>query len=134
VFGHKTASFSATNVMATVPDVVVEVVEADNAMRTPSAVGDTGFVMAGGDVGAEPLLAAGAAPGATPGATASKHKGKHVPRRTNCSDGGVRHGVRRPNDGCEPMRYGICIERRFLAKMSFKNSSFAGHRRLAQEK
>jgi hypothetical protein len=33
-------------------------------------------VMAGGDVGAEPLLAAGAAPGATPGAAARKHKGK----------------------------------------------------------
>jgi hypothetical protein len=32
--------------MAIVPDVVVEVVEADNATRTPSAVGDTGFVMA----------------------------------------------------------------------------------------
>jgi hypothetical protein len=41
VVGHKTASFSATNVMATVPGVVVEVVEADNAMRTP--VGETVF-------------------------------------------------------------------------------------------
>jgi hypothetical protein len=41
-------------------------------MRTPSAVGDTGCAMAGGDVGAEPLLAAGS----TPGAAARKHKGK----------------------------------------------------------
>jgi hypothetical protein len=46
------------------------------AMWTPSAVGDTGSVMAGGDVGAEPLLAAGAAPGTAPGAAARKHKGK----------------------------------------------------------
>jgi hypothetical protein len=45
-------------------------------MRTPSAVGDTGSVIAGGDVGAEPLLPAGAAPGTTPGAAARKDKGK----------------------------------------------------------
>jgi hypothetical protein len=65
VFGHKTASLSATNVvMATVPDVVVEVVEADRDEDAVHAVGDTGSVMAGGDVDAGPLLAAGAAPSA----------------------------------------------------------------------
>jgi hypothetical protein len=76
-FGHKTAGFSATNVvMATVPDVVGRSL-GPTAMRKPSSVGDTGFVMAGGDVGAEPLLATGAAPGAT----ARKHKGKTCPPR-----------------------------------------------------
>jgi hypothetical protein len=62
--------------MATVPDVVVEVVDADRDEDAVRAVGDTGSVMAGGDVSAEPLLAAGAAPGTTPGAAARKQQGK----------------------------------------------------------
>jgi hypothetical protein len=77
VFGHKPARLSATNVvMTTVPDVVVEVVEANRDEDAVRAVGETGSVMAGGDVGAEPLLVAGAAPGTAPGAAARKHKGK----------------------------------------------------------
>jgi hypothetical protein len=59
-----------------VPGVVVEVVVADRDEDAVRAVGDTGSVMAGGDVGAEPLIAAGAAPGATPGAATRKQKGK----------------------------------------------------------
>jgi hypothetical protein len=77
VFGHNPASFSATNiVMTTVPDVVLGVVGADRDEDAVRAVGDTGSVMAGGDVGEESPLAAGAVPGATPGAAARKHKGK----------------------------------------------------------
>jgi hypothetical protein len=51
--------------MATVPDVVVEVVEAERDEDAVRAVGDTGSVMVGGDVGVEPLFSAGATPGAT---------------------------------------------------------------------
>jgi hypothetical protein len=52
VFEHKTASLSATNVVvATVPDVVVEVAEADRDEDAVRAVGDNGSVMAGGDIG-----------------------------------------------------------------------------------
>jgi hypothetical protein len=54
--------------MATVPDVVVEVVETERDEDAVRAVGDAGSVMAGGDAGAEPVFA----PGATPGAAATK--------------------------------------------------------------
>jgi hypothetical protein len=84
--------------LATTPDVVVdstrrtpsqrpaqwpkqlpnisEVFEADRDEDAVRAVCDTGSMMAGGEVDAEPLFAAGVATGATPGAAARKHKGK----------------------------------------------------------
>jgi hypothetical protein len=115
-------------------------------MRTPSAVGDTGFVMAGGDVGAEPLLETLATPGATPGATARNHKGKTWSPEEQIAvmeAYAMVSGDQTTGASQCATEFAVRIERQFLAnrqcpaKDESKNSSlskissFAGHRRFA---